>query len=112
MASLATLAILNFTTFLAAILMASPVAGFLPIRAFRSILTNRPIPGQNEEAVFLDLGYGGLAEGVHHRTHLNDDFGVVGSPGKIFSPSKKRLAHATSSPFRCQEGSQLADVRH
>ena len=34
-ASLAALATLNFTTFLAGILMVSPVAGFLPIRAFR-----------------------------------------------------------------------------
>src|ERR1017187_5819559 len=36
MASFAALAIRNFTTFLAAILMASPVAGLRPMRALRS----------------------------------------------------------------------------
>ena len=44
-ASLAALATRNFTTRLAAILMASPVAGFRPIRAFRFTSTSLPKPG-------------------------------------------------------------------
>src|SRR6266850_2502177 len=46
MASLAALATRNFTTVLAAILIASPVAGFRPIRALRFDLTSRPMPGR------------------------------------------------------------------
>ena len=52
MASFAALAIRNFTTFLAAILMASPVAGLRPMRALRSTRTSRPIPG-NTKTPFL-----------------------------------------------------------
>src|ERR1035441_7792522 len=44
-ASFALLATRNFTTFLAAILMASPVAGLRPMRALRSTRTSRPMPG-------------------------------------------------------------------
>lgn len=44
-ASFADLATRNFTTFLAGILIASPVAGLRPPRAFRSTRTNRPRPG-------------------------------------------------------------------
>src|SRR5580693_4311721 len=35
----------NFTTFLARVLIASPVAGWRPARSFRSTRTNRPRPG-------------------------------------------------------------------
>ena len=52
-ASFAALAILNFTTFLAAILMASPVAGLRPIRALRSTRTSRPMPGRTNTPFFL-----------------------------------------------------------
>ncbi len=53
MASLALLAIRNFTTFFAAILIASPVAGFRPMRALLSTLTNRPIPGNTKSEFFF-----------------------------------------------------------
>ena len=36
----------NFTTFLAAILIVSPVAGFRPMRAFRFTRTSLPNPGR------------------------------------------------------------------
>jgi hypothetical protein len=52
-ASLALFAIRNLTTFLAAILIVSPVAGFLPMRAFRSTLTKRPRPGTTKRPFFL-----------------------------------------------------------
>src|SRR4051794_32865670 len=52
-ASLALLAMRNLTTFLAAILIVSPVAGFLPMRAFRSTLTRRPRPGTTKRPFFL-----------------------------------------------------------
>ena len=45
MASFAALATRNFTTRLAGILMASPVAGFRPIRALRFTNTSLPNPG-------------------------------------------------------------------
>ena len=45
MASLAALANVNLVTVLAGILMASPVAGFLPIRAFLFTFFSAPIPG-------------------------------------------------------------------
>ena len=44
-ASLHALAMRNFTTFLAGILIASPVAGFRPMRAFRCTRTSFPSPG-------------------------------------------------------------------
>ena len=44
-ASLAALAMRNFTTRLAGILMVSPVAGFRPIRALRFTSTSLPKPG-------------------------------------------------------------------
>src|SRR5262245_8493913 len=53
MASLTILATLNFTTFLAGILIASPVAGLRPIRALRSTRTRRPIPGRTNNPFFL-----------------------------------------------------------
>jgi hypothetical protein len=43
----------NFTTFLAGILIASPVAGFRPIRAFRSARTSLPIPGKMNTPFFF-----------------------------------------------------------
>lgn len=43
--SLAALATRNFTTCLAGILIASPVAGLRPIRAFRLTFTSFPRPG-------------------------------------------------------------------
>jgi len=43
----------EFTTFLAGILMASPVAGFRPIRAFRSTRTSRPSPGTTNTPFFF-----------------------------------------------------------
>jgi hypothetical protein len=45
-ASFAALAIRNFITFLAGILIAAPVAGFLPMRAFRFTRTSLPSPGK------------------------------------------------------------------
>ena len=53
MASLAALATRNLTTFLAGILIAAPVAGLRPIRAFRSTRTSRPIPGSTNMPFFL-----------------------------------------------------------
>jgi hypothetical protein len=52
MASFAAFATRNFTTFLAGILIDSPVAGLRPIRAFRSTLTSRPIPGNTNTPFF------------------------------------------------------------
>ena len=43
----------NFTTVLAGILMAAPVAGFLPMRALRFDLTSRPMPGRMKRPFFL-----------------------------------------------------------
>src|SRR6202163_5100150 len=43
----------NFTTFLAGILIGSPVAGLRPIRALRSTRTRRPIPGITNIPFFL-----------------------------------------------------------
>src|SRR5437870_9329509 len=45
MASFTALATRNFTTFLAGILICSPVAGFRPILALRSTRTSLPRPG-------------------------------------------------------------------
>src|ERR1700685_1940527 len=52
-ASFTDLATRNFTTFLAGILMASPVAGLRPTRALRSARTRRPIPGRIKTPFFL-----------------------------------------------------------
>jgi hypothetical protein len=62
MASFAALAMRNLTTFLAAILMVSPVAGFRPIPALRSTRTSRPIPGITKMPLFLDLFDGSLRQ--------------------------------------------------
>ena len=45
----------NFTTVLAGILMAAPVAGFLPMRALAFRLDQPPDAGKDEEAILLDL---------------------------------------------------------
>ena len=68
MASLAALATRNFTTFLAGILIAAPVAGLRPIRAFRSTRTSRPIPGNTNTPFFLTSADGGLGQRGHHCT--------------------------------------------
>src|SRR5213592_59512 len=52
-ASLTALATRNFTTRLAGMLMVSPAAGFRPVRAFRSTLTNLPNPGTMNTPFFL-----------------------------------------------------------
>src|ERR1019366_177374 len=52
-ASFALFATRNFTTFLAAILMATPVAGLRPMRALRSTRTRRPMPGSTNTPFFL-----------------------------------------------------------
>src|SRR6185437_8877131 len=52
-ASLADFATRNFTTFLAAILIDSPVAGLRPIRALRSTRTSRPMPGSTKRPFFF-----------------------------------------------------------
>src|SRR5512141_3363546 len=52
-ASFTALATRNFTTFLAGILMASPVAGLRPMRALRSTRTSRPMPGRTVTPFFL-----------------------------------------------------------
>jgi hypothetical protein len=52
-ASLQALAIRIFTTVLAGILIGSPVAGFLPIRALRFTRTSLPIPGRVKAQTFL-----------------------------------------------------------
>src|SRR5271165_7681395 len=52
-ASFTALATRNFTTFLAGILIASPVAGLRPTRALRSTRTRRPIPGITNMPFFL-----------------------------------------------------------
>src|SRR5579863_613105 len=51
--SLADFATRNLTTVLALILMASPVWGLRPMRALRSALTKRPIPGITNTPLFL-----------------------------------------------------------
>src|SRR5712692_2618305 len=53
MESFTALAMRNFTTFLAGILIASPVAGLRPMRALRSTRTRRPIPGITNIPLFL-----------------------------------------------------------
>src|SRR3970040_1213123 len=53
-ASFAALATRNFTTFLAGILIASPVWGFLPMRALRFTRTSFPGPG-SVKAFFASL---------------------------------------------------------
>src|SRR6185437_13442281 len=52
-ASLADLATRNLTTVLALILMAWPVCGLRPMRAFRSAFTSRPMPGMTKTPFFL-----------------------------------------------------------
>jgi hypothetical protein len=52
-ASLHALAIRIFTTVFAGILIASPVAGYLPFLAFRFERTSFPIPGMVKDPVFL-----------------------------------------------------------
>src|SRR5882724_10005905 len=52
-ASLAAFATRNFTTVFAAILIAWPVAGFLPMRALRFAFTSRPRPGITNTPFFL-----------------------------------------------------------
>src|SRR5579859_6618138 len=52
-ASLAAFATRNFTTFLAGILILSPVAGLRPMRALRSTRTSRPIPGSTNTPLFF-----------------------------------------------------------
>ena len=51
--SFTALATRNFTTFLAGILIASPVAGLRPMRALRSTRTRRPTPGKTATPLFL-----------------------------------------------------------
>src|ERR1700733_5046867 len=51
--SFAALATRNLTTVLALILMASPVCGLRPMRAFRSAFTRRPMPGMMKTPFFL-----------------------------------------------------------
>src|ERR1017187_9795035 len=63
MASFAALAIRNFTTFLGAILMASPVAGLRPMRALRFHTDQSPYTGQHEYAILLDLTDSRLRQG-------------------------------------------------
>jgi len=53
MASLAAFATRNFTTTLAGILIASPVAGFRPMRALRFDFTSRPMPGRTNSPFFF-----------------------------------------------------------
>src|SRR5579864_2007229 len=53
MESLAALATRNLTTFLAGILIASPVAGLRPMRALRSTRTSLPIPGRTNTPFFF-----------------------------------------------------------
>src|SRR5579864_2703112 len=53
MASFTAFATRNFTTFLAGILIASPVAGLRPMRALRSTRTSLPIPGRMLMPFFL-----------------------------------------------------------
>ena len=53
MTSFAALATRNLTTVLALILMASPVWGLRPMRALRSALTRRPMPGMTKTPFFL-----------------------------------------------------------
>ena len=62
-ASFAALAILNFTTFLAAILMASPVAGLRPHPSLAIHTDQSPYAGQDEYAILLDLADGRLRQG-------------------------------------------------
>src|ERR1700676_2372384 len=52
-ASFTALATRNFTTFLAGILIASPVAGLRPMRALRSPRTSRPMRGSTHIPFFL-----------------------------------------------------------
>jgi len=52
-ASLAVFAILIFTTVLAGILIALPVAGLRPMRAFLFTRTSFPIPGRVKDLTFL-----------------------------------------------------------
>src|SRR5215469_2037862 len=51
--SFAAFATRNFTTFLAGILMVSPVAGLRPVRALRSTRTKRPMPGRTNTPFFF-----------------------------------------------------------
>src|SRR5450759_688990 len=52
-ASFTAFATRNFTTFLAGILIASPVAGLRPVLALRSTRTSRPMPGMMKIPFFL-----------------------------------------------------------
>src|SRR5258706_16110974 len=52
-ASFTAFATRNFTTFFAGILIASPVAGLRPMRAFLSTRTSRPMPGRMLTPFFL-----------------------------------------------------------
>src|SRR5689334_10504292 len=52
-ASFAAFATRNFTTFLAGILMDSPVSGLRPVRALRSTRTRRPMPGSTNTPFFF-----------------------------------------------------------
>ena len=65
MESLAALATRNFTTVLAVILMAAPVAGFLPMRAWRFDLTSRPMPGRMKRPFFLVSFSAVVRQGLH-----------------------------------------------
>src|SRR5689334_5357495 len=60
-ASFAAFATRNFTTFLAGILIDSPVAGLRPTRALRSTRTSRPIPGSTNTPFFFTSAIAMLA---------------------------------------------------
>src|ERR1051325_4243326 len=53
MESFAAFATRNFTTFLAGILIDSPVRGLRPVRALRSTRTRRPRPGSTKTPFFF-----------------------------------------------------------
>ena len=90
-ASFTALATRNFTTFLAGILIASPVAGLRPMRALRSTRTSRPMPGRHAHAVLLGL--------LHRQFCVRDD--------QDFRESCSALRRPPPVPSRTAIGSTL-----
>ena len=97
MASFAAFATRNLTTFLAGILIDSPVAGLRPMRALRSTRTSLPIPGSTKTPFFFTSLTARLARAVQNRARLLiRDFACFRQPTNQLGLRHSLSGHQTS----------------
>ena len=97
MASFAAFATRNLTTFLAGILIDSPVAGLRPIRAFRSTRTSLPMPGSTKTPFFFTSLTARLERVIQHRARLFvRDFACFRQPANQLGLRHSLSGHQTS----------------